>query len=289
MKARAGLAALAASWGLIAVLVGWVDLGAPALVLLRLAIGAVSLAVVAVVLRARLDPSGNVRALLVLGALQGAHWLLFFETVKLGSVALAVLTFYTAPIVLAVVAPPVLGERTSTAALVALPVGAAGVALVALGGGGDAGFSAAALATGLSSAALYAALVLVNKRLLGAGVPALTVSFWDCAVGTVVVLPVAVLAGRLLPAGAGEWGAVLALGVVFTGLSTLVYAILLRRVTAQTAGILTFLEPVAGVLLAAWLLEEPLGAATLIGGALVLAAGLVVVARDSVGEAPVPS
>jgi drug/metabolite transporter (DMT)-like permease len=52
---------------------------------------------------------------------------------------------------------------------------------------------------------------------------------------------------------------------------------LLSRVPAQSAGVLTFLEPVAGVLLGWVILEQSPGAATFAGGALVLAAGLVVV------------
>lgn len=280
MAARVSLAALAASWGLIAVLVGWVDLGAPALAFLRLALGTLTLALLALALRISLDPRGHLARLGVLGVLQGAHWLLFFETVKLGSVALAVLTFYTAPVLLALCAPAVLGERVSKVAVAALPVGLAGVALVALGGDTSDGFSWTALGSGLGSAATFAALVLVSKRLLAGGVPAATIAFWDCLVGAVTVLPVILFVGRLLPRGAGEWAAVLALGVAFTGLSTLIYTALLRRVTAQTAGILTFLEPVAAVGLAALILDEPLDAATLAGGLLVLGAGVAVVALD---------
>jgi drug/metabolite transporter (DMT)-like permease len=68
--------------------------------------------------------------------------------------------------------------------------------------------------------------------------------------------------------------------VVFTGISTLVYATLLRHVSAQSAGVLTFLEPVAGVLLAWALVEQRPGPATLLGGALILAAGLAVVVLE---------
>jgi drug/metabolite transporter (DMT)-like permease len=54
--------------------------------------------------------------------------------------------------------------------------------------------------------------------------------------------------------------------------------------------VLTFLEPVAGVLLAWVILEQRPGAATLAGGALVIAAGLVVVLLEPAGtpvaEAP---
>jgi len=290
--ANLGLAGLATSWGLIAVLVAAVDLGAEPLAFLRLALAAATLGLAAVLLRrtGALRPGGRLPALVALGVMQGAHWLLFFEAVKLGSVALAVLTFYTAPLVLAVLAPALLPERLSPVALAALGPGAAGIVLIALDGGdrGDI-VSGWALAAGLGSAVTYAVLVILSKRLLLGRAEPLTVAFWDCFVGAVAVAPALLLAGRALPGSGREWGAVLLLGVVFTGLSTLAYTALLRHVTAQAAGILTFLEPVAAVLLAWALLDERVGAATLVGGALVVLAGAIVVTlepADAAAEAP---
>lgn len=274
------LAGLAASWGLIAVLVAAVELEATVLAFARLAIAALTLALVAVAARRTdlLSPAGALRGLVALGIVQGMHWLLFFEAAKRGSVALAVLTFYAAPILIALIAPFVLPEQRSGIVAVALVAGAAGVALVSIGGGLDGGAaSAAALACGLGAAATFAALVLLSKRLLLARVHPLTVAFWDCAVGALAVAPFLLMASRIVPRGVGEWGTVLLLGVVFTGLSTLAYASLLRRVTAQAAGLLTFLEPVAGAALAWTLLDQPLGVATIAGAGLVLAGGAVVV------------
>lgn len=278
--ANLALAGLATSWGLIAVLVAAVDLEAEPLVFLRLALAAATLALAAVLLSRAdaLRPGGRLPALVALGVMQGAHWLLFFEAVKLGSVALAVLTFYTAPLVLAVLAPAVLPERLSRVALAALVPGAAGIVLIAVAGGeGGGSVSGWALAAGLGSAVTYALLVILSKRLLIGRAEPLTVAFWDCLVGAVAVAPALVAAGRVLPQGSGEWGAVLLLGVVFTGLSTLAYTALLRHVTAQAAGVLTFLEPVAAVLLAWALLDEAVGGMTLVGGALVIVAGAIVV------------
>ena len=278
MRWKLALGALTASWGFIAVLVAAVDLGAEPLAFWRLALAAGTLALGAVVVGrpGLLSPGRRLPALALLGAVQGAHWLLFFLAVKHGSVALAVLTFYAAPLVLAVAAPLVLPERWSAPVLGAATIGAVGIALIALGGS-DGEASAWAVAAGLGSAATYAALVVLSKRLLLAETPPLTVAFWDCFVGALVVAPVLLLADRIVPTGAGEWGAVLALGIVLTGISTLVYVVLLRHVSAQAAGVLTFLEPVAGVLLAWALVSEEPGGWTLAGGALVLAAGLVVV------------
>ena len=60
-----------------------------------------------------LSPAGRLPALTLLGVAQGAHWLLFFEAVDRGSVAFAVLTFYAAPLLIALVAPLALPERLS--------------------------------------------------------------------------------------------------------------------------------------------------------------------------------
>ena len=293
MRWNAALGALAASWGLIAVLAASVDLGAEALAFWRLALAAVTLGAVAVGTgrASLLAPQGRLGALALLGVVQGAHWLLFFEAVDHGSVALAVLTFYAAPLVIALVAPIVLPERYSPVVLVSCGVGGVGILAIALGGGGtEGGRSPLAIAAGLGSAVTYAALVILSKRLLAAAVPPVTIAFWDCLVGAAAVSPVLLVAERVVPSGTDEWAVALTLGIVFTGLSTLVYATLLRHVTAQAAGVLTFLEPVSGVALAWLLLDQRHGTATLVGGALVLAAGIVVVllepADASVADAP---
>ncbi len=282
MRWNLGVAGLATSWGLIAVLAGAVSVDAAPLAFLRLALAALTLAAVALVTRrvGLLAAGPNLSALVALGIVQAVHWWLFFEAVKRGSVALAVLTFYAAPIFLAVLAPVVLPERRSNVALLALAPGGAGIALVALAGRDGTAFGWLAVACGIGSALTFAVLVVLSKRLLRARAAPLTIAFWDCLIGGIVISPALILAGNAVPADKGEWAAVLLLGVVFTGLSTLAYASLLRHVTAQAAGLLTFLEPVAAVVLAWLLLGEAFSVKALIGGALVLLAGIVVVALE---------
>jgi drug/metabolite transporter, DME family len=288
MRWNAGLAALAAAWGLVAVLAGAVSVDAGPLAFLRLALAALTLGAVALLTRhvGLLAPGPHLATLIALGIVQAAHWWLFFETVKRGSVALAVLTFYTAPIFLAVLAPIFLPEKLSNVALGALVPGGIGIALVALEGADGHAFGLLAVACGLGSALTFAVLLVLSKRLLHAHVPPLTVAFWDCLVGMIAISPALFFAGTVLPADAGEWVAVLVLGIGLTGLSTLAYASLLRHTTAQAAGILTFLEPVSAVVLAWAFLGESLSTQALVGGALVLLAGLAVVALEP-AEQPV--
>ena len=277
MRWNLAVATLAASWGLIAVIVRKVDLDAQVLVFYRLAFAALTLGVVALALRRlpllRLDRHRGRVALI--GVTLAAHWFLYFATIKLSSVAVAVLMAYLAPLAIALLAPLVLPEQRSRVAVVALVPAAAGVALVALGGEEGGAVRPLALATGLLTAATYAALVLMTKR-IAAEVPVLALSFWNYAVAAVAISPLLLSAERIVPT-ASELPSVLALGVVFTALSGYLYISFLRHVTAQAIGVLAYIEPVSAALMAWAFLDEALTWQVLAGGALVIAAGATVV------------
>jgi drug/metabolite transporter (DMT)-like permease len=277
LRWKLAVAALATSWGLIAVIVRKVDLDAQVLAFYRLAFAAVTLVLVAAALR-RLPLLRLTRhrgGVVLIGVTLAAHWFLYFVTIKLSSVAVAVLMAYLAPIAIALLAPLVLPERRSRVALVALLPAAAGVALVALGGEEGGAVRPLALVTGLFTAATYAALVLMTKRIVS-DVPVLTLSFWNYAIAAVAISPLLLDAERVLPTR-NELPAVLALGVVFTALSGYLYIWSLRHVTAQTIGILAYIEPVSAALMAWAFLDEALTWQIVVGGSLVIAAGATVV------------
>jgi DME family drug/metabolite transporter len=274
---KLAVATLAASWGLIAVIVRKVDLDAQVLTFYRLAFAGVTLAIVAVVARrlARLRLTRHRAWIAVIGVTLAVHWFVYFATIKLSSVAVAVLMAYLAPLAIAIIAPLVLPERRSRVALAALVPAGAGVALVALGGAGGSSVRPLALVTGLLTAATYAALVLMTKR-IAADVPVIALSFWNYAIAAVAVSPLLLGAERVLPQR-GELPAVLALGVVFTAVSGYLYIWFLRHVTAQTIGILAYIEPISAALMAWALVDEALTWQVVVGGALVIAAGATMV------------
>ena len=281
------VAGLAASWGFISIVVAGVELAAAVLVFFRLALAALAIGTAAALLGAHgllRPPAAPLRVLLV-GAVLALHWFLFFETIKLSSVAVAVLTVYTAPILLAVLAPLVLPERRSRAALAALLPAGAGLGLIALAGGEEAGVTPLAIAAGLGAALTYAALVIATKRLTATLHP-ITITFWIYGSAALLMAPLLLGADRVVPRGA-EIAWVLLLGVVFTAVSGFVYVSLLRRVTAQAVGVLAYLEPVSAALLAWALLDQALGTAVVAGGALVVAAGVLVVVAEPADAAPV--
>jgi drug/metabolite transporter (DMT)-like permease len=271
------VAALAAAFGFVSIIVREVDLDAEVLVFYRcvFAVTTIGLALALtrrlVVLRRR----ATVRYALLLGTTLGVHWFLFFETIKLSSVVLAVLTAYLAPIAVALLGPFFLPERHSPIALLALVPSVGGLALVAFAGGEDVNARPLALVTGLGTAITYAGLVIGTKR-VAARVSAAGLTFWNYTLSGLVMVPLLLTADRVTPS-AGELGYLVLLGVVFTAITGYLYVWLIRRVTAQAMGILAYLEPVSAALLAWVLLGEALTWQTALGGALIIAGGLAVV------------
>jgi drug/metabolite transporter (DMT)-like permease len=277
MRWNLGVAALASSWGFVWIIADHLQLGALSIVFWRIGLSALALGLGAVLSgRTDLLRIGRTgRWTLVLGPGLALLWYCTFEAMKLSSVAVAVLATYTSPIFLALLAPLFLPERLSRAVVIALPVALTGLALIALKGGESAHARPLAIVIGVSGALLLAFLVIIQKHIVR-GVNPIGLSFWIDTAALVALVPVLPFAGRVLPSP-GELGLLAIAGVVFTALSGLIWLLLLRHVTAQAMGFLSYIEPVSASLLAWLLLGQRLGLAVAAGGALVLIAGAVVV------------
>jgi drug/metabolite transporter (DMT)-like permease len=267
------------------VIAAGVDLPAAALVFWRCAIAAVTVpALVLVVRRLPLLVVEQRRPQVMgLALLVAVHWALLFETLKLASVAVAILTVYTAPIFLAVLAPILLPEARSRIGLIALAISAPGIALIALGGEGGAAADPVAVGTGLGAAITYALIVIWTKSLVRNIAP-VAVAFWSYAIVAVLVLPFALAGGRFLPHGV-DWVYVIALGALLTAAAGVLYMRALKDVTAQSAGLLAYLDPLSASLLAWAILGQDLGWQVVVGGVAVLAGGALVVLYEEAPEA----
>ena len=280
------VAGIAASWGFVSVIGAGVELPASALVFWRCLIAAVAVPVLLLLFRRvrRLAVEQRRSQVLGLGFLVAIHWALLFQTLKLASVAVAILTVYTAPIFLAVLAPLLLPEARSKIGLVALSVSAPGIALIALAGEGGASVDPAAIGTGLGAAITYALIVIWTKSLVHNITP-VAVAFWSYAIVGVILLPFALAGEQFLPEGP-EWLYMFALGALLTAAAGVLYMRALKDVTAQAAGLLAYLDPVSASFLAWAILGQGLGWEVVVGGAAVLVGGALVVLYE---DAPEPS
>jgi DME family drug/metabolite transporter len=163
----------------------------------------------------------------------------------------------------------------------------AGVALLALSGGGVAGVSPLGVCLAVVAGAAYATYTLSAKRLLQDGHAPESVMAAAFGLGAVVLLPVLLVSG---PAWLGSVdGVALAvfLGVVPTALAYVLFARGLRSLTASEASTLTLAEPLTAAALGVVVLGEHLTGAGGLGAALVLS-GLLVLAARAPRPAPVP-
>ncbi|MFN2614942.1 MAG: DMT family transporter [Actinomycetota bacterium] len=271
------------TWGSLGVVRKHVDLPSSALAFFRLSLGAVVvLAWVAARGRLRaLRPHGRPGLLVVAGVLLGIHWALELEAYNRLDVAAAILIVFIGPVLAALAAPFVLGERLRAVSIAALGLAVGGIVLITVPRIRH--IDARGLFAALGSGVLFAAVLLVGKKLTEVYEPA-TITVWQLGIGAVIVSPA--LAGVSAHALARATGPVLALGIAYTGVLGVLYFRALRALEAQRFGVIAYLEPASAILYAWVLLHERPAVLTVIGGLLVVVAGITIVATDRTPVAP---
>lgn len=288
-----GVAAAAASWGTWSFFLRRANAEQPIapelstfIVLATIAVVLCPLAVRATRARERQRTRREWALLGAFGISDALNCWLYFAALQLTSVAIAVLTHYAAPLLVAVSAPLVLREKRRPGTLLAVALGLAGLTLLLapwrLRENDGAGLLQGAL-LGLGSAVFYAAGVLSNKRL--------SVSFAPSEVLVYHMPSALVLLGSLVPSGA--WSISLpALGWLILGalgpgaLAGVIFMRSLAIVPASRAAVLTLVEPLAAITLAALAWGESLGALGLLGAAAILFAAYRVV-REPQSRGPI--
>jgi drug/metabolite transporter (DMT)-like permease len=128
---------------------------------------------------------------------------------------------------------------------------------------------------GLGAAALYAAVVMMNKKLPGIDPYEKTVIQLLSAAG--VLVPYLLIVREPMPA---SWsvteGLMLAVvGVVHTGLAYALYFGSMDGLRAQTVAIISYLDPIVALLLSALILKEGLTLTGVLGAVMILGAAFV--------------
>ena len=207
---------------------------------------------------------------LVLGAINSAlpFLLLAYSARTLTASLLAVLNA-TAPLFGGLIQALVMREPLGTKAAAGLVVGFMGVVILAAGSGLALEPGAPlAIAAGLAAALSYGAASVYARRQSGRG--PLANAHGSMWAATLLVVPLLPLFPADAPATGGVIGAVVALGVVCSGIAYLLYFRLIQEVGAPAALTVTFLVPVFGILWGHLFLAEPIGVSTVLGTVTVL-------------------
>lgn len=218
---------------------------------------------------------GKIAALkmMVIGAMIGLHWFLFFLAGKLGPVSIALVGVATCSLWCALLEPFfVKGKKWRGLELVCGALVVVGAAII---GHGDP-VSWQCLLTGVAAAIVAAFFSFCNDRMVKAHDPRV-MTFYEM-VGAFAVMSIASAATgvpRILPEG-NEWIWILLLSQICTVWAFSVYIGLLRQISVFIISLVSNLEPVYGILLAGFIFDEYeklngwfwLGAAVVLGSVL---------------------
>jgi DME family drug/metabolite transporter len=198
-------------------------------------------------------------------------------------ITLSLLVFYLYPAFVALVSVAWLGERLDRIRWGALVMSLVGSVLVVAGAGHIGELDGLGIGLALLGA-LGQTFYVISARHGFARVPGAQAAMLTMAGAAGLYVVLALLfsgAGTLLQplAGFSSLWPVLLAGVIGAGVPTFLYIVGIRRLGAPRAAILATFEPVVGVALAALLLAEQPGPLQLLGGLLIIGAGIVLQIR----------
>jgi len=252
------------------------------LLVARFAVAAAVLALLAAGRRVRWPRGRVLAAVLAMGALgYTGQSFLYFSALNHADASLVALLLYSFPFIVAVLAALFLGERLDGARIAALLVASGGLLLTIGGGRG----TPLGIALGLGAAAVYAVYIVAGSRVLR-DVEPIAASSLICAAAAFSYAAIA--AGRGMagwpaqwPSTAAAWVPVLALALVSTVVAIAAFFAGLRRLGATLTSVLSTLEPVVSVGLAAAVLGERVGALQALGGAVVIGTAIWLALRPA--------
>jgi len=219
---------------------------------------------------------GNRKHLIVLllsGILLAVHWWLFIESVQVSTVAIGTITFSSFPLFVTFLEPMLFHEKLRGRDVLAAVLVLLGV-LVTVPEFNLSNTMSLGILLGMISALAYALLSLAN-RYFADRYPGTVVAFWEQFAAMVFLTPF-FLKLKVQPSFS-DLGLLLFLGIVTTALAHTLYIRSLQRLSARTAGIVSSLEAVYGIVLALLFLGEVPGLREILGCLIVV--GVVIASQ----------
>ena len=242
------------------------------LLVVRFSVATLALASIMWLRGTALPPLSRVLALAAMGGIGyvGQSYT-FFTALNHAQASLVALLLYLYPVFVTLLAAMFLKEPLTRTTLAALVLCSLGAGLTVGGGEG----SALGIALGVSSAVIYSIYIVVGARLTR-GVDSLASTTIICAASGLVYIVMSTIRVKsgtpiAFPGDAMGWAATIAIALVSTVAAILTFFAGLQRLGAARASMLSTIEPVVTVVLAAAVLGEHIAMSQAIGGALILA------------------
>jgi drug/metabolite transporter (DMT)-like permease len=213
----------------------------------------------------------------ILGVIVGLHWVTYFWAMQLSNIAIGMLSFFCYPVITVFLEPLFNKTRAHARDIFCALAVFVGVYLLIpeLDVSND---TTLGIAIGVFSGFLFALRNVLHKRYFShyKGTQAM---FYQTLVVAIMLSPFIDsnpldMSGLVVDGKLGELGLLLLLSIIFTAMPHSFLANSLKNLSAKTAGLISCLQPLYGVMLAALLLGQWPSAMVYLGGSLIVMAAV---------------
>ena len=205
---------------------------------------------------------------LLLGSLLCIHWVTYFHSMQISSIAIGIISLYTYPVITVFLEPLFHGEKPHVKDIISAIVVLFGIYLLVPELTIDNKTTQGVL-WGVLSAFLFALRNIIQRRHFNA-YPARHALLYQGAFVVLLLLPFS--AKVIVEVSQQQWLLLILLGIFFTALPHTLFANSLLHLKAKTVGLIACMQVVYGTLFAALFLAELPDWKTVVGGLIVVSA-----------------
>lgn len=222
--------------------------------------------------------SGKCRLkLIITGALIGFNWIFLFESYNYTTVSVATMCYYMQPTVVILLSPVFLGEKLTAKKVVTAVLSMTGMFLISgiMEGRGISSSDGKGILFGLGAAVLYASVIILNKKTKVDDIYLKTMI--ELFAASFTIAPYILLSGGMTAVTLTFQSVVMifVVGIVHTGIAYTMYFASLDGISAQTAAVISYIDPVTALILSALVLGESLTLYGVIGALLIIGSSIM--------------
>ena len=293
MNAKIKIITAMVTFGTIGVFVRYIPLPSSIIALVRGVLATIFLLAVMAAGKRRPDGTAirrNLALLVISGGLIGFNWILLFEAYNYTSVAVATLCYYLVPVFVIIASPFVLGEKLTLRKTLCVAAALAGMVLVSgviqnyVSVGNIEDLSLTGVILGIGAGALYATIILMNKKLKD--ISSYDTTVVQLAAASIILVPYCLLTVDVGLLAVTPVSVVLMciVGIVHTGIAYVLYFGSIKELPAQTVAIFSYIDPILAILLSALLLKENMDMLSILGALLILGSTFVSEMRGNAND-----
>ena len=270
-KAYSGIILLAISWGTIPLIIRTSDITSISLVGIRTFLGTFFLTTL--LIRKNLNIKELIKPGLILGPLLAIHWVTMFESIELNSIAVGIGLVFSYPLFVLLL-EFLRGNKPKTYQVFLISIGFIGLYFLLDISNIN---SLEGILYGLISAISLSLIIIIGEK-FSSQLGGLKVAFSQLLVASIILIKFTYESREWL---IDNLAVSIFLGFFLTGVGLTTYWYVVKIIKPIAVSTISYLEPVTGVILGAFLLNENLSSKQLIGFVLVLLVGIGQIYFDS--------